>query len=79
MAVLHRFYCSTFVYVSIRRSRQTAQNEVNLLTFFYPSIVTFLLGVQKKLLFVTVLLSIHNINFDREIRKILFNTRAVQI
>ena len=47
--------------------------SVNLLIFSYPSILLFVLGVQKKRQFVPVFLRIHNIHFGREIRKILFN------
>ena len=42
-----------------------------LLRFYYPSILIFVLGDQKNNLTEMVLLSIHNICYDSEIRKII--------
>ena len=44
-----------------------------MLIFSYPSVLTHVLGAQKKCLIETVLLSKHNICFGWEIRKIIFN------
>ena len=40
--------------------------------FFYPSVLTYVLGAQKNCLIETVLLSTNNICFGWEIRKINF-------
>ena len=47
--------------------------SIKLSLFSYPSIQTCVLGAQKNRLIETVLLSIHNICFGREIRKIIFH------
>ena len=46
--------------------------SIKLLIFSYSSVLTYVLGAQKKRLIETVLLSTHNICFGREIRKIDF-------
>ena len=46
--------------------------SVILSIFSYPSVLTYVLGVQKNRLIETVLLSTHNICFGLEIRKLNF-------
>ena len=46
--------------------------SVKLLTFSYPSVITYVLGAQKTRLIETVLLSTHNKCFGCKIRKLIF-------
>ena len=46
--------------------------EHKIVNIFYPSVLTYVFGAQKKLLNEIVLLSTHNICFGCEIRKLFF-------
>ena len=48
-----------------------------MLIFSYQSVLTYVLGAQKKRLIETVLLSTHNVCFGLEIRKLIFRYKLL--
>ena len=62
-------YCHQQLFPLFPRHGTTTIYNVKLQIFSYPSILTYVLGAQKKRLIETVLLSTHNICFGWEIRK----------
>ena len=63
---------------AICRSRWAKCLSIKLWIISFPLVLTFVLGTQKNSLIETVLLSTHNICVGWELRKIIFNSNALE-